>query len=80
MPDPASNARGARAAALVTQMAVTTVLGGLVGRVLDTRFDTAPWLLVAGFVGGFAIGLSTFLRYVLRAEPDDDEPPAPPAD
>ena len=80
MPDPATLARGARAAALVSQMAVVTVLGGLVGQQLDTRLQTAPWLLLAGFLGGFAIGLFTFLRFVLRVEPGDDEPPAPPAE
>ena len=77
MIDPETFARGARAAALVTQMAASTVAGGGLGHLLDGRYDTAPWGLTAGFLGGFAVGLVTFLRYVLRVQPDDDEPTHP---
>jgi F0F1-type ATP synthase assembly protein I len=67
------------AAALVTQMAVLTVLGGLLGRQLDARFATEPWLMTGGFVGGFVAGMTTLfagLTRILRT--DADEPPSDP--
>lgn len=74
--------RGAAAAALVTQMAVLTVVGGWGGRQLDGWLLTGPLLQIAGFVTGFTIGLATFLRYVTRPDPTtsgpDDQPPADP--
>lgn len=78
MPDPATLARGARAAALVSQMAVITVLCGGLGFWLDHRYDTTPWLLAGGTLGGFALGLVPLFTVLLRPEPDDDAEPADP--
>ena len=72
MPQPASLARGAMAAALVIQMAVVTVLGGLLGQQLDARFATGPWLTTVGFVGGFVVGLLTLFQGLRRLFPNDD--------
>ena len=73
MPQPASLARGAMAAALVTQMAVVTVLGGLLGQQLDARLATGPWLTTAGFAGGFVVGLVMFFLGLRRLFPTDDD-------
>ena len=80
MPDPATLARGARAAALVSQMAVVTVLCGGLGWWLDGRYGTAPWLLAGGFIGGFALGLVPLFTILLRPDPTDDEQPTDPAE
>jgi hypothetical protein len=61
------------AAALVTQMAVLTVLGGLLGQQLDARFATGPWLMTAGFVGGFVVGLLTLFQGLQRLFRTDDD-------
>lgn len=78
MPDPDSLKRGAQAGALVTQMAVSTVVGAGLGRWLDARFDTEPWLMVLGLFGGFASGLTVLFTGITRLQrEDDDEPPDP---
>jgi F0F1-type ATP synthase assembly protein I len=68
---------GARAAALVSQMTVATVVCGLLGHFADTRFGTEPWLAVAGFVTGFSVGMTSMLIGLLGTTHDDD-PPDPP--
>lgn len=70
-------ARGARAAALVTQMAVVTALGGFLGNLADSHFQTQPLLISAGFISGFAIGTFAMLKGLLQT-PDDDTTPHPP--
>lgn len=69
---PESFASAARAAALVTQMAAATVLGALLGRELDARFATAPALLLAGLLGGFAAGMVAIFRQLAGPEDDPD--------
>jgi len=57
---------------------VSIGFGMLVGGWLDGRLDTAPWLMLAGF----ALGVATAVRELLRAaatledepESDDDGP------
>jgi F0F1-type ATP synthase assembly protein I len=61
-------------------MAVSTVLCGGLGWWLDQRYDTAPWLLAGGTIGGFALGLVPLFSVLLRPEPDDDSEPADPAE
>jgi len=80
VPDPTTLARGARAAALVSQMAVVTVTCGGIGWWLDQRYDTSPWLLAGGFIGGFALGLVPLFTILLRHEPSDDDQPTDPAE
>ena len=51
---------------------VSIGFGMLIGRWLDGKFDTAPWLMLAGF----ALGVATAMRELLRAAATlDDEPP-----
>jgi F0F1-type ATP synthase assembly protein I len=73
-------ASGIRAAALVTQMGVLTILGALAGWWLDARFDTGRGLLLVGLFGGFTLGMVALFRYLSRPEPSDDDqrPPDPP--
>lgn len=73
---PGALASAARAAALVTQMAVITVLGGLLGRQLDARFATEPALLLVGLFGGFTLGMFAIFRRLtaLGSPPDVDRP------
>ncbi|MCB9699363.1 MAG: AtpZ/AtpI family protein [Alphaproteobacteria bacterium] len=79
MIDPDAIRRGAAAAALVTQMAVITVLGGWIGRQLDSWLDTGTALQLSGFVAGFVLGMIPLLTTLTRQPPDDDQqPPDPP--
>ncbi len=56
---------------------VSIGFGMLIGRWLDGKFDTAPWLML----GGFVLGVATAMRELLRAAatlddtPDDDNKP-----
>ncbi len=54
-------------------MAVATVAGGLIGQWGDTRFDTAPALMVTGFVLGFAAGLVGLFQILPSPDQDDDD-------
>jgi F0F1-type ATP synthase assembly protein I len=53
---------------------VSIAFGMLIGRWLDNRLGTSPWLMLLGF----ALGVATAMRELLRAvaklddEPDDD--------
>jgi len=49
-----------------TQMAVTLLVGIFVGIKLDARWDTSPWLTLAGAVLGIALGMYAFLRRALK--------------
>ncbi|MEZ4237232.1 MAG: AtpZ/AtpI family protein [Myxococcota bacterium] len=71
-------ATAARLAGLVTSMAFLTVGGGLLGRHLDARFDTAPGLLFVGLLGGFAAGMVALFREISRLGTDDDRRPPDP--
>ena len=63
----------ARAAALVTQMAVVTVVGAVLGRELDARLATAPWLLLIGLFGGFSAGMVAMVRGLSQIGSDDEQ-------
>ena len=75
-----SFAAGAQAAALVTQMAVSTIVCGGLGGWLDSRLATGHGLLIAGLLGGFATGMVALFRGLSRLETSDDDerPPDPP--
>jgi F0F1-type ATP synthase assembly protein I len=63
--------------AQIGTMLVAPMLGlGAVGYLLDKRFDTTPWLLLAGLLAGMAAGFVSFLRLVLeppRGGPGGDD-------
>jgi F0F1-type ATP synthase assembly protein I len=62
----------------VTQLTVSTFGLGFLGYELDARFHTEPWLLLTGFVGGFAVGMILFFRGLARLQADDDDEPSDP--
>ena len=47
------------------ELVAPILLGVFVGRWLDGRWGTKPWLLVAGAVLGLVLGFYSFLRSVL---------------
>ncbi|MEN0064173.1 MAG: AtpZ/AtpI family protein [Myxococcota bacterium] len=69
--DPAA-AQAARSAAAVTQLAVSTVVGGFLGQWGDTQLNTAPVFLALGFVLGFIIGLVNLFRILPSGDSDGD--------
>jgi len=50
-------------------LAVTIVVGALVGRYFDDRWGTGPWLTLAGTLLGTAVGFLEVLR-ALRELPE----------
>ena len=78
MIDPDTLRWGSTAAALVTQIAVTTAVCGWGGRQADGWFQTGPKLQLAGFVVGFSLGMTAFLLYISRQSRDDHQPTDPP--
>ena len=52
------------------ELVAPILLGVFVGRWLDGRWGTKPWLLVVGAVLGLVLGFYSFLRSVLPAGKD----------
>lgn len=48
------------------QVAVSTVLGGFLGRFLDEKLDTEPWFLVGGILLFFMAGLWPAYRMLMQ--------------
>ena len=44
------------------EFAVAEILGGGLGFLLDKKWGTSPWLLLAGVCAGFALGMYMVLR------------------
>jgi ATP synthase protein I len=55
------------------ELVVGVVVGGGLGWVLDRRLGTAPWLMVAFFIIGFAAGLLNVIRSAREAQ-EQNEP------
>jgi F0F1-type ATP synthase assembly protein I len=53
------------------------VMGAWLGRVLDNRLGTGPWLFIFCFFLGLAAGVLNVYRTVSRAFPPGPRPPAP---
>jgi F0F1-type ATP synthase assembly protein I len=49
-----------------TQIAITLLVGVFVGYKLDARWDTSPWLTLAGSLLGIVLGLYSFLRRAVK--------------
>jgi ATP synthase protein I len=47
-------------------IAISVSLGALLGYWLDNRFDTSPWLLIAGALLGITAGFVELIRTVQR--------------
>ncbi len=51
-----------------TQLVVSVLVGVLAGRWLDSRFGTAPWLLLSGAFAGISFGLYNLVRQSYRLQ------------
>lgn len=87
--EPADRARGAalgQAMKIAIELVVGIAVGFFIGKVLDDQFGTAPWLMIAFLMLGFAAGLLNIIRTARRlqaeaepmqrsakAVPDDEE-------
>ncbi|MGE3800061.1 MAG: AtpZ/AtpI family protein [Candidatus Kapaibacterium sp.] len=49
------------------QLTVTILAFAALGWWLDTKFETEPWLLLAGLIFGATGGMISFIRTALRA-------------
>lgn len=58
-----------RASAMVTEMAVTVILGVLAGGWLDGRFNTSPLFLLLLSLLAFVIGMVRMIRALNAREP-----------
>jgi F0F1-type ATP synthase assembly protein I len=67
-------AEAMRYAQVGTMLIAPMIVFGAIGYVLDGRWETAPWLLLAGLLLGMATGFVNFFRLVLASpggEKDD---------
>ncbi|HTY01570.1 MAG TPA: AtpZ/AtpI family protein [Bacteroidota bacterium] len=55
------------------QLALTVVILFFLGRWLDSRWGTAPWLMLAGIFLGTVGGLIKFIRTAMEAGREEDE-------
>ncbi len=62
-----------RASAMVTEMAVTVILGLLAGGWLDRRLDSSPLFLFALSLLAFIVGMIRMVK-ALSSEPRNDQP------
>ena len=62
------------------QLALAVVILFFVGRWLDNRWGTSPWLMLVGIFIGIVGGLIRFVRTAMEVgrEEDAEEPPGPP--
>lgn len=54
------------------QLALTVVVCFFLGRWLDSVFDTAPWLMIAGLALGVTGGFISFFRTVIALGKKED--------
>ncbi|HBF12460.1 MAG TPA: hypothetical protein DDW49_03575 [Deltaproteobacteria bacterium] len=54
------------------QMVVSVVLGLYAGKWLDSRWNTEPWLMVAGVVLGAVLGFYNLIRLLRLGKEDTD--------
>jgi ATP synthase protein I len=70
-PDAAGYGKAYEIIAASIQLAAAVILMLFLGRWLDGKFGTAPWLMLAGLTVGFAAGLYAFLRSVQKLANND---------
>jgi ATP synthase protein I len=73
-PDAAGYGKAYEIIAASIQLAAAVILMLFLGRWLDFKFGTAPWLMLAGLAVGFAAGLFSFLRSVQKLAKNDQPP------
>lgn len=54
------------------QLAITVVVCFFLGRWLDSLFDTAPWLMLAGLALGVIGGIISFYRTAIALGKEED--------
>jgi len=57
------------------ELGIGVALGVWGGLYLDRRFDTEPWLMIAGLTLGVISGFYNLYRLALIQEDESDEPP-----
>lgn len=62
-----------RATAIVSEMAVTVVLGVFLGSFLDDHFSLSPVLLLSFTLGALTVGMVRLVRGVEKLSPSDDD-------
>jgi len=63
----------ARVGALGIELALSTVIGLLLGRWLDGKFGTEPWLTLVGLVFGVIAGFRSLIETARKATRNSDE-------
>lgn len=76
---PSSIRRIGQASALVSEMAVTVIIGVLAGHWIDGTFGSSPIFLTACSIAALALGTVRLLRSLPRILPPDDPHDPPPA-
>ena len=56
---------------LGTELVAAVVVGTIIGFILDTWFDTKPWLIVIFFFLGAAAGMLNVIRTANRMQKED---------
>jgi ATP synthase protein I len=59
--------------ALGIQLALSVIVFFFIGRWLDDKFDTSPWLMILGLVVGTAGGFIQFFRTVISLEKEEEK-------
>lgn len=65
-----------RVGAIGIELALSTVIGMLGGRWLDSKLSTAPWLTILGLLLGVVAGFRSLIR-AARQNARESETPAP---
>jgi F0F1-type ATP synthase assembly protein I len=55
------------------QLAISVVAFFFLGRWLDDKFGTTPWLMIAGLVLGIVGGFTSFFRTAIAAGKEEDK-------
>jgi len=56
------------------EMAVSVLIGTLMGYLLDKWLGTRPWILIIGFIFGAAAGFRNLFRLIAREDHDKGKP------
>ena len=69
--------KGMQALALTTtismEIAITVTLGFWLGRFLDGRFGTEPWIMVSGVLLGMGLGIFSIIQTLERFFKDKEQ-------